>query len=114
MKEIKMRLTVDVTYKVDEDDAATQASLELGLDQAVDHLRDTGWLKADADCIGVTHTVGPVPLRDTVDDVNSEHPRFSRDEWSDEVFHMNTNLGYWDWVESQVDATEGMSRGGME
>ena len=31
------------------------------------------------------------------------HPQFSREGWHDEVNEGSTNLGYWDWVDNQLD-----------
>jgi hypothetical protein len=31
------------------------------------------------------------------------HPQFPREGWKDEVNEGSTNLGYWDWVDNQLD-----------
>ena len=31
-----------------------------------------------------------------------EHPRFTRDDWRDEVAAEDTDLGYWDWTFNKV------------
>ena len=35
-----------------------------------------------------------------------EHPDFPSSDWQDEVADDATRLGYWDWVEAQIDALE--------
>lgn len=37
-------------------------------------------------------------------DIWGEHPDFSRTEWGVEAGERNTQLGYWDWVQHQIDA----------
>lgn len=35
-----------------------------------------------------------------------EHPDYPQKEWADEVADDATRLGYWDWVEQQIDIAE--------
>ena len=37
---------------------------------------------------------------------NGEHPRHLRVEWRDAVANDNTLLGYWQWVEAQIEQEE--------
>lgn len=44
-------------------------------------------------------------LRDI--DVWGEHPDHLRDDWINDVAERNTNLGYWEWVSSQIESSRG-------
>jgi hypothetical protein len=37
---------------------------------------------------------------------NAEHPGYTRWEWRNEVSHLNTLLGYWEWVQHQLECEE--------
>lgn len=43
------------------------------------------------------------PLRETVDDLWSSHEQFPKEQWKAEVANDDTHLGYWEWVESQLE-----------
>lgn len=44
-------------------------------------------------------------LRETVADVHGEDPTFTKAEWVEEVRNGDTTLGYWEWVEHQIEST---------
>lgn len=99
-----MLLEVYVTYKTEEDTPEERRRLCLVLERAAEALVDNGWLTVDDVTVGeTTHSANPAPLRETVDDANREHDVYDRVDWVSEVFHRNTNLGYWDWVENQIE-----------
>jgi len=33
-----------------------------------------------------------------------EHPKYTADDWQDEVYHGNTRSGYWVWVANFIDS----------
>lgn len=35
-----------------------------------------------------------------------EHPIYTEEDWVIEVRDGNTRLGYWDWVQAQIDLRE--------
>ena len=35
-----------------------------------------------------------------------EHPDFTHADWADEACADETRLGYWDWVQQQIDIAE--------
>ena len=37
------------------------------------------------------------------DDTWSEHPKYPRSWWNQEAGNDDTHIGYWDWVESQIE-----------
>ena len=43
------------------------------------------------------------PLRKTVEDLWSSHERFSKEDWKAEVVNDTTHLGYWEWVDNQLE-----------
>jgi hypothetical protein len=43
------------------------------------------------------------PLRQTVEDLWSSHERFSKEDWKAEVVNDTTHLGYWEWVDNQLE-----------
>lgn len=37
-------------------------------------------------------------------DGDGQHPIFTRDEWVSAVANRDTSLGYWDWLEDQLNS----------
>jgi len=52
----------------------------------------------------------PSTIASAVDDVWSEDTEFPREDWRLDVQNCDTSLGYWDWVNSQREATQDMRR----
>ena len=50
----------------------------------------------------ITHSVQKLMKHD----IWVEFPGYERDVWRKEVTEQNTQLGYWDWVSSQLKASE--------
>jgi hypothetical protein len=44
------------------------------------------------------------------EDIWSQHSAFPREEWKREVIDGNTQLGYWEWVNHQIDMNEPCAR----
>lgn len=102
----QLRLTVTVTYTNHEDVA--ESRLAEMLEQVARNAYADGTITGStpAEVSDFLVVAEPPPLRDTVDDVWSEHPDHRRDDWQDEVFDSATNLGYWDWVENRLSMLE--------
>lgn len=41
-----------------------------------------------------------------LENVWEESPEYPRSDWKDEVNNDDTNLGYWDWVEHQIESND--------
>lgn len=59
-------------------------------------------LRSHAD-VNIGTFITDVPLRETVEDVWSEHPTWTRDDWITDVGNGDTHIGYWEWVDGQID-----------
>lgn len=35
-------------------------------------------------------------------DGDGEHPKYTRAQWREQVYHQHTISGYWDWVEHKL------------
>jgi hypothetical protein len=45
-------------------------------------------------------------LREQQTNVWSQYPGYPKSDWRDEVMHNDTTLGYWEWVEHQIEQKE--------
>uniref|UniRef100_A0A6M3IMI3 Uncharacterized protein n=1 Tax=viral metagenome TaxID=1070528 RepID=A0A6M3IMI3_9ZZZZ len=71
--------------------------------------------KAEADYLGVDLNEFEIkygrlffkkPCEKPEKNVWDENPEYPRSDWKDEVNNDDTNLGYWDWVEHQIESNE--------